>query len=163
LDQLNRLADRQGVADRTHFLGMVRGDAKWALYRAADVFVLPTQQENFGLVLVEAMGSGLPVLTTTGVDIWRELEAGGAKVIGGKPTPTNEVTQEWTDADPIALALQPWLADADLRRRVGTAGREYVRRWLDPESVVDQYVAAYTNTQSGASNPSQGRAEGHAP
>ncbi|MGD9790070.1 MAG: glycosyltransferase [Phycisphaerales bacterium] len=75
---LQSLVREQGIEDATTFLGLIRGDDKWSLYRLADVFVLPTRQENFGYVLLEAMAAGAPVVTTKGADLWQELETIGA-------------------------------------------------------------------------------------
>jgi len=55
------------------FPGMVRGREKLALYRRADIFVLPSYSENFGIVVAEALSCGTPVITTTGTP-WKELE-----------------------------------------------------------------------------------------
>jgi glycosyltransferase involved in cell wall biosynthesis len=66
------------VAKRIHWPGMLRGDAKWGAFRAARGFCLPSHQENFGLVIAEALACGAPVLTTTQVNIWREVVAAGA-------------------------------------------------------------------------------------
>ena len=71
LAELRNLATELGIGASTRFLGMVRGEIKLSLYQAADVFVLPTHQENFGLVLPEAMACGVPVVTTRGTDICR--------------------------------------------------------------------------------------------
>ena len=54
------------LRDRVIFLGLIKGQQKISLYQAADVFVLPTRHENFGLVLAEAMACGTPVVTTRG-------------------------------------------------------------------------------------------------
>lgn len=70
-----------GLAHRIHFPGALFGDAKWGALHAADAFVLPSHQENFGLVLAEAMACGTPVLTTRSVNIWREIEASGGGFI----------------------------------------------------------------------------------
>ena len=51
LAELQLLADELQVADRLSFIGMVDGDLKLSLYQACDLFVLPTEQENFGMVL----------------------------------------------------------------------------------------------------------------
>jgi glycosyltransferase involved in cell wall biosynthesis len=55
------------------FSGPVTGEAKEALYRQADLFVLPSFTENFSMVVAEALSYGIPVITTTGTP-WRVLE-----------------------------------------------------------------------------------------
>lgn len=55
-----------------HFTGPVEGEAKWVLYDEADVFVLPTHSENFGIVVAEALVAGTPVITTRGTP-WADL------------------------------------------------------------------------------------------
>ena len=72
VDELKRMAERLGVADMFRFIGPVHGEEKWKLYQQADVFVLPTHSENFGIVVAEALASGTPVITTTGTP-WEEL------------------------------------------------------------------------------------------
>ncbi|MGE3979782.1 MAG: glycosyltransferase [Nitrospira sp.] len=67
-----------GIAEQIDFLGPVMGPAKWQLYVDSDVFVLPSYNENFGLVIAEAMAAGLPVITTTATpwDVLREKHLG---------------------------------------------------------------------------------------
>jgi glycosyltransferase involved in cell wall biosynthesis len=77
IDSLKALSSSLNLGDRVHFLGMVKGVEKISLYQSADLFVLPTSQENFGFVVVEAMAAGVPVVTTKGMDLWPELEACG--------------------------------------------------------------------------------------
>lgn len=50
---------------------------KWGAFGAADVFVLPSHQENFGIAVAEALACGTPVLISNKVNIWREIQAGG--------------------------------------------------------------------------------------
>jgi glycosyltransferase involved in cell wall biosynthesis len=59
--------------ERVAFAGPVSGQGKQILYRRADLFVLPTHSENFGMVVAEALSYGVPVITTTGAP-WQELE-----------------------------------------------------------------------------------------
>lgn len=71
---------RQLQARVTHdtpvtFCGMLSGNLKWGAFAAADVFVLPSHQENFGISVVEALASGVPVLISDCVNIWREIDA----------------------------------------------------------------------------------------
>jgi glycosyltransferase involved in cell wall biosynthesis len=63
------------------FPGMLSGDLKWGALRQAEVFVLPSHQENFGIAVVEALACGTPVLISRPVNIWREVEEGGAGLV----------------------------------------------------------------------------------
>ncbi|MBK8907413.1 MAG: glycosyltransferase [Rhodospirillales bacterium] len=63
---LKGLAFREGVADRVHFLGPVHGPEKWSWLRAAAMLVLPSYSENFGMVVLEAMAVGCPVVGHAG-------------------------------------------------------------------------------------------------
>lgn len=64
-----------GIADRVTWPGMLQGAAKWGAFYAAEVFCLPSHQENFGVVVAEALACGKPVLISNKVNIWREIEA----------------------------------------------------------------------------------------
>ena len=79
--RLQAQAAELGVAGRIHWPGMLTGDAKYGAFRAADVFVLPSHQENFGIAVAESMAAATPVLITDKVNIWREIEAAGAGVV----------------------------------------------------------------------------------
>jgi glycosyltransferase involved in cell wall biosynthesis len=133
--QLKDLVHTNGIGEFTHFLGMIRGDVKLSLYQLADVFVLPTHQENFGLVLPEAMACGTPVVTTRGTDIWRELAEAGAKIVENEPRA-------------IAEAIAGLLADDVGRDQLGRQGREYVRNWLAEDKVQAAYERVYVDTIS---------------
>jgi glycosyltransferase involved in cell wall biosynthesis len=61
---LKKAAGQLGVSGRVQFSGPLFGDAKWAAYRDADVFVLPSQNENFGNTAAEAIAAGTPVIVT---------------------------------------------------------------------------------------------------
>jgi glycosyltransferase involved in cell wall biosynthesis len=63
------------------FPGMMSGDLKWGALRRAEVFVLPSHQENFGIAVAEALACGTPVLISKPVNIWREIEASGAGLV----------------------------------------------------------------------------------
>ena len=71
VEELKAKSVKSGLNVR--FLGGVYGDAKWELYQDADFFVLPTNSENFGYVIAEALGCGTPVITTIGAP-WEDVE-----------------------------------------------------------------------------------------
>ncbi len=130
LDSLKSMAAELGVADVVEFLGMVHGVEKRSLYEAADVFVLPTHQENFGLVLAEAMACGTAVVTTRGTDVWHEMLQGGARIVDESP-------------DEIAAAILEVVTDPEKCRRIGQQGLEFVYQWLDRDRVSAAYEAMY--------------------
>lgn len=59
--------------ENVRFVGAIYGDEKWEFIRSADVMVLPTHSENFGIVVAESLASGVPVITTQGTP-WEDLE-----------------------------------------------------------------------------------------
>ena len=108
-----------GLDGRVYVLGACYGDAKRAAFRAADVMAFPTRNEAFPLVLLEAMGHGLPVVASREGAIPEVVDDG----VTGFLMPKD---------DPGALAdrLAELLADAGLRSRMGAAGRErYLERF----------------------------------
>ena len=68
------------------FTGMLSGDAKWGAFYAAEAFVLPSHQENFGIAVVEALACGKPVLISKQVNIWHEIIEGGGGIVGADTT-----------------------------------------------------------------------------
>ena len=130
---LKRLAEARGVCDRIVFLGMVQGDLKLSLYQAADLFVLPTRQENFGIVLVEAMACGTPVITTRGTKVWSLLESCGARIV-----------DRTTGA--VADAMAALLEDEAERQRLGRLVRQRIFETLAPQRIAEQYEAMYAES-----------------
>jgi glycosyltransferase involved in cell wall biosynthesis len=106
-DRARRLGDRVG------FPGPLTGPALDRAYAAADLLVLPSHAETYGMVVTEALARGVPVLAT---DVGGVCEALGRRDAGLLVPP----------GDPAALgaALRTWLGDADLRARLRRAARE---------------------------------------
>jgi glycosyltransferase involved in cell wall biosynthesis len=70
-----------GIADRVVWTGMLRGVEKWAALHAAEVFALPSHQENFGIAVAEALACRVPVLISRAVNIWREIDGAKAGLV----------------------------------------------------------------------------------
>jgi glycosyltransferase involved in cell wall biosynthesis len=103
LCRLKTMAQATGVAERISWPGMLKGDAKWGAFYAAEAFVLPSHQENFGIAVAEALGCGLPVLISDKVNIWREIEADGAGIVNLDTAEGTEKTlRSWLALDEIA-------------------------------------------------------------
>ncbi len=127
LQQLAASAMRSdGAGPAVSFTGMLTGEFKWGAFSAADAFVLPSHQENFGIAVVEAMACGTPVLLSNKVNIWREIVGDGAGF------------SEEDDLAGTARLLQRWLAlpgaDADKMRdaaRASFAQRFEIERATD--------------------------------
>jgi glycosyltransferase involved in cell wall biosynthesis len=131
VQSLKDLAASLNVGDKCHFVGQVLGTEKVSLYQAADLFVLPTSQENLGIVLVEAAACGVPVITTKGVDIWHDLESGGAGSIVEDPSKD------------LAREVERLLKDPSARLAMGAKGREWAFREFDEDFIRRRFEAMY--------------------
>jgi glycosyltransferase involved in cell wall biosynthesis len=78
---LEAQAARLGIAGRVQWTGMLEGELKWGALRAAEAFVLPSHQENFGIAVVEAMACGVPVIISDKVNIWPEIAQDKAGIV----------------------------------------------------------------------------------
>ncbi|MDP8242913.1 MAG: glycosyltransferase [Candidatus Hinthialibacter antarcticus] len=138
---LQTQVERAGLADRISFLGYVDDETKRSLYRAADVFVLPSVSANeaFGYVLLEAMSEGLPVVTCdlpTGVSYVNQHQQTGLIV-----PPKN--------ADALREAIQLLISDISLRREYGAAARRRVESEFDFNRTLDSLEAVYRQSLPG--------------
>jgi len=113
------------------FAGPIEGNARWDLYRSANLFVLPSYSENFGLVVAEALACGVPVITTRATP-WDELrtrrcgwwiETGSAAMVS-------------------ALREATSLNDED-RRAMGHRGRQLIEQKYTWEVAAKQMLAVY--------------------
>lgn len=124
LAHLRKLARKPGSNDGPEaaitFTGMLTGQLKWGAFSAAEAFVLPSHQENFGIAVVEAMACGTPVLISNKVNIWREIVADGAGFA------------DEDDRDGTMSLLTRWLAVSEQDRAEirGNALRSFRERFL---------------------------------
>lgn len=134
VQEMKLLAQTQGVSDHAYFLGFASGDAKIALFRACDIFALPTSQENFGFVLYESLAAGTTLVTTKGVDTWQELEEQGQATICKE------------DPQSVADTLESLLKDPSNIQSRGQAGRDWIFEHMNPERIVEQYDVFYSES-----------------
>ena len=98
--------------------GMLTGDLKWGALHAAEAFILPSHQENFGIAVVEALACGKPVLISNRVNIWREVEADGAGLIADDgPVGTASLLARWFVLTPDERAAIGRSARASFEKR----------------------------------------------
>lgn len=117
LQEIKTLAAHLGIEVSVEFVGMVEGELKSRLYRHADLFVLPTHSENFGVVVAEALAYGVPVITTHGAP-WQDLvtyRCGWWIEIGVEPL--------------VRTLQQAMLLSDDERQKMGNCGQSYVQRF----------------------------------
>lgn len=127
---LKRRAEELGVAARITWTGMLQGELKWGAFHAADVFCLPSHQENFGIAVVEALACGKPVLLSDKVNIWREIEQDGAGIVASDTLAgTIDTLQRWLALAPAEAAAMRVAAQRSFRERfqVGQVAEKLVR------------------------------------
>jgi glycosyltransferase involved in cell wall biosynthesis len=116
--RLERIAQRFGVAHLVTWAGMVQGDVKWGAFRAAEVFLLPSHQENFGIVVAEALACGVPTLISNKVNIWREVkDDGGGLVAEDNVQGATELLRSWIGMSEEKRALMRHCAKACFEER----------------------------------------------
>jgi glycosyltransferase involved in cell wall biosynthesis len=136
-DGMRRRARDRGLGDRVGFRGACTGQELDRAYAAADLLVLPSHAETYGMVVTEALSRGLPVLAT---EVGGVNEALGYGEDGARPGLLV------APGDPAALgaALRAWLEDAELRDRLRVAARgrrAKLRPWAATASAVADVLA----------------------
>lgn len=128
--RLEQLAHDLAIADRVHFLGHLPLPALTAEYRNATIFALPSEQEGFGIVFLEAMASSLPVVAARAAAV-PEVVAEG--VTASLVDPHDETA--------LTNSLETLLDDPALRDAMGAAGYRRVQRY-DAPVVARQFLDA---------------------
>jgi len=140
--EVERGIQRCGLSEQFQFIGAVPDTQKWEVYHAADLFVLPTKSENFGIVIAEALASGLPVITTRATP-WEELET--------------HHCGWWIEAgwEPLVKALQEAVGLNDTERKeMGVRGRKLVENRYSWQVVAGKMRSVYEWIAGKGSKPS---------
>ena len=131
VESLRAEAERLGIADRVVFTGMIRGGDRFGPVVDADLFVLPSYQENFGVAVVEALACGTPALISDQVNIFSDVVEAGV----GRAEPC--------DVEATTRALDEMLRDRGALREMGARGRAWARETYAWTSIVERVDAMY--------------------
>jgi glycosyltransferase involved in cell wall biosynthesis len=136
-EYLRRLKNLAGADSRNSpvtFTGMLAGAEKWGAFSAAEAFILPSHQENFGIAVAEALACGTPVLISNKVNIWREIEADGAGYVDND------------DLAGTAALLKRWIAtEPSVRAAMKEKAKECFARRFEIERATDSLLAVIGN------------------
>ena len=138
LRSLREEARRLGVEGIVDFIGTVQGDAKRAAFANADVFVLPSYNENFGIAAAEALAAGVPVILSTEVGLAAAVVAAGA----GVSVPL--------DVDALASAIGELARDPALRAQMSERARDYAVRNLSWAECARRLTNLYSEIIAGS-------------
>jgi glycosyltransferase involved in cell wall biosynthesis len=114
--ELDRLIEQHGLRDRVVKTGMLYNGTRVAALTDAELFVLPSYQENFGIAVVEALAAGCPVVISDQVNIHRQVSSAGV----GAVIPTN--------VEALAEQISHWMNDDAERHRVARRARDFAMR-----------------------------------
>ena len=108
-----------GINDKITWTGMITGDLKWGAFRCAELFCLPSHQENFGIAVAEALALGIPVAISSQVNIYEDVVAANAGLVFDD------------NLNDLLLCLQKWLAfdDSAKDRMSMNASRLFNKRY----------------------------------
>lgn len=129
--EVEALIAKHGIGDRVTLTGMIKGQQKLAALADADVFVLPSYQENFGIAVVEALAAGTPVIVSDQVNIHDEINKAGV----GAVVPTQ--------VESLAKTLDRWLKDEQLRSAAASRTREFVKHNYDWNEIAARWMQRY--------------------
>jgi glycosyltransferase involved in cell wall biosynthesis len=129
---IERAVDQHGLRDRVIFTGMLRGADRVAALADADLFCLPSDHENFGMAIIEALAAGVPALISDHVAIWRDVVAAG---VGAATAPR---------ADALAPELRRWLTDKRLATEAANQARAFVKREYDLTRIAQRWKEHYS-------------------
>lgn len=137
---IRQLVSSPSLDDHVLFAGHLDGELKWAAFAAAELFLLPSRQENFAITVAEAMQMGVPVVITDKVNTWPYVEEAGAGVVLAE-----------RDIDVLLpRAMETLLMDDATRSRMTAQGRRFARDRLTWHASAQKLLACYGEVLSGA-------------
>jgi glycosyltransferase involved in cell wall biosynthesis len=134
--QIKVQIQNSSLAKYTTITGFVSGDRKNELLTNADLFVLPSYYENFGIAVAEAMAAGVPVAISDRVHISEDIRQAEAGWVG------------LLEVGAIASSIKSALLDPDERQRRGLNGQEYAKKYYNWGAIAKQTIDAYQHILS---------------
>ena len=130
MSQFKQSLEKNGITAETSYLGPIYGEDKYKIYADSDIFVFPTLNEAFGLVLLEAMQLGLPVVASREGSIPLIIEEGENGFL-------------FTKGDSVDLAekMKKLLLDSEMRNNFGNKSRERFEEYFTFERYEDNFIA----------------------
>ncbi|KAM3102782.1 hormogonium polysaccharide biosynthesis glycosyltransferase HpsP [Phormidesmis sp. 146-12] len=122
---------QSNLGDRTTLTGFVSGSEKTALLQAADLFVLPSYYENFGIAVAESMAAATPVVISDQVHIWQDVQQAQAGWVTS------------CDIEALTSTLRTALSDRSEQQRRGKCAQEYAEKYYSWGAIADQMIHAY--------------------
>ena len=135
---VEKMIGQQSLTDRALFTGMLRGIERVEALVDADLFVLPSYQENFGIVVAEAMAAGCPVVISDQVNLHDQVTRAGA----GAVVPTK--------VEAVAEQLTRLFADPGSRAEAGRKGRVFALEEYDWAKIALRWISHYRAVVTGS-------------
>jgi len=137
-EMIKQTIRRQSLDNNVLFTGRLDGPEKWGAYASAELFLLPSRQENFAITVAEAMHMGLPIIISNKVNTWPYVKEAHAGVI--------------LDEEGILSSLQDSLLsllnDRSIAKLMGSRGQTYARKALTWDMAGDALLKCYDEVLS---------------
>ncbi len=135
--KIQQQIQQSSLAKCSTITGFVRGEMKQALLQDADVFVLPSYYENFGIAVAEALAVGTPVVISDQVHIWQDIEKAEAGWIAS------------CDVASLTEALHSALQSSEVRQQKGEKASHLAQKNYSWDAIAQQLILAYEGILAG--------------
>lgn len=145
-EHIRQIITALSLDDQVMFTGHLDGQEKWASFAAAELFLLPSRQENFAITVAEAMQMGVPVVITDKVNTWPYVEEAGAGLV---------LAERDIDAL-LPQAIETLLTDDATRSKMAAQGSRFACDRLTWQASAQKLLACYDQVVSGRSGGHDG-------
>lgn len=131
-DKIKKWFQDEDVLDRTTFTGMLTGKEKLEAYSGSDIFTLPSHSESFGMVIVEAIACGLPVVISDTVGIFNEIQQSKSGLV----FPSG-------DWGKLSEAIIKLLDDENLAKQINKNGQKLIKENFEINETADKMIEVF--------------------